>query len=411
MLMTTRSAARPVPPAPMAALLTSTALMNASMAAASAASSMVAADQLGAGWGGLPNAGGVIGTGLGAVLLTAVMRRAHRRAGLRLGYAAATLGGALGVAAVPSGNVVALCLALLLIGLGNAGAQLSRYVAAELYPVSRHGFAISMLMWSGAVGAVSGPLLFSPLGRLAGALGWPPLTGAFLLSATACVGALLAARATPATRQPVTSGGTDVGSPLRALLRLAPARTALTVMVTGQLVMVIVMTATPVDMNMHGQSLGMVGATLSAHTFGMFAFSPLTGRLIDGHGTRPVLIAGVAALAASTTLVTLLPEHASTARMLALFLLGYAWNLCFTGGSTQLSRELPPARRAALEGAADAAIWSLAALAALSSTLVLSTSGDQLLAAASTLLALPAAALLCTDRRATHSGTAAAYRR
>src|SRR5919199_1128410 len=82
----------------MPALFTGVAVMNAAMASASAVSTIAAADQLGPQWSGLPNAAGVIGTGVGALALSRVMTRWGRRAGLLLGYLVATAGAVVAVA-------------------------------------------------------------------------------------------------------------------------------------------------------------------------------------------------------------------------------------------------------------------------------------------------------------------------
>jgi hypothetical protein len=62
-----------------------------------------------------------------------------------------------------------------------------------------------------------------------------------------------------------------------------------------------VMTATPLDMHMHGQGMGSIGVTLSAHTLGMFALSPLTGRFLDSVGP-PVMLGGPITLVVATIL-------------------------------------------------------------------------------------------------------------
>jgi predicted naringenin-chalcone synthase len=72
----------------------------------------------------------------------------------------------------------------------------------------------------------------------------------------------------------------------------------------------------------------------------------------------------------------------------ALFLLGYGWNLCFVGGSGRLARDLPEPVRPHVEGAVDAAVWTIAAAASLLSTVVLSAGGYAVLAWASCALAL-----------------------
>ena len=119
------------------------------------------------------------------------------------------------------------------------------------------------------------------------------------------------------------------------MLRTPAVRSAVAVLATAQTIMVAVMTAAPVEMHRHGHSLGAVGAVLSAHTLGMFALSPLSGRLVDRVGARPVLTAGLAALVVATGAVSAGPPE-TVVRAVALFVLGYGWNLCFVGGSTEL---------------------------------------------------------------------------
>ncbi|WP_345352582.1 MFS transporter [Actinoallomurus liliacearum] len=371
---------------PMTALFCGAALMNAAMAMTGAVSTIVAGDRLGAAWGAVPNTAGVIGTGVGALALTWLAGRRSRRAGLVLGYAAAAFGAGLAIVAVTVGDVLILTLGMLVLGLGNAGAQLSRYAAADLYPAHRRGFALGTLVWAGTVGAVGGPLLLDPSSTAAHRLGAPAMTGPFLAAAVAGTVAVAAALGAPAGR--VQAAASPV--PLRDLVRTSAARTALAVMVAAQVVMVAVMTATPVDMHMHGHGLGAVGMTLSAHTLGMFALSPLTGRLFDRVGARPVMLAGLLSLAVSALLAAIAPGGDLVLRAGALFLLGYGWNLCFVGGSGLLARDLPAAERARVEGAVDATVWSIAAAASLASTLLLSAGGYPALAALScALLSVP----------------------
>ncbi|GAA2165165.1 MFS transporter [Actinomadura napierensis] len=362
---------------PMAALCTGTALMNAAMSMASAPGPLAPADRLGAGWGGVPATAGIVGTGAGALALTRSARRLGRRRGLAGGYLAAAAGSCLAAVGVARGDLVALCAGMLMLGLGNAGAQLSRYAAADLYPSGRRGSAIGLVVWAAAIGAVGGPLLLDPSGGVARELALPPLAGPFLLAflTTAAAAAATATVGAPPDADPPEPGP---GVSVRSLLRGPVTRPALVVMATAQVVMVAVMTAAPLAMRMDGDGLGMVGMTLSAHTLGMFALSPVTGRLVDRCGARPVMVAGVAALAASTGLAA--AGGGAWTRTAALFLLGYAWNLCFVGGSGQLARELPASERADIEGTVDAAVWTIAAASGLLSTVLMSAAGYGVLA-------------------------------
>jgi MFS family permease len=263
---------------------------------------------------------------------------------------------------------------MLLIGLGNAAALLSRYAAAEHHPVGRHGFAIGVVVWAGALGAVGGPLL----------LGWLALADAFLFAALA---AALAAAATLALPR-APSGEVRSRVPLRLLTRTPTARWALAVMATAQVVMGGLMTAAPLGMHQHHATLGTVGTALSAHALGMFVLSPLTGWLLDRFGARQIMLAGLLTMLVATVQLMVAPGDEGL-RVAALFQLGYGWNLCFVGGSGSLANGFAAADRSGVEGAVDAGVWGLAAVAALSSTAVFAAGGY-------TLLGAIAAALLVT---------------
>jgi MFS family permease len=377
----------------MPALFAGVALLNAAMAASSAVSTIVASDQIGPQWSALPNTAGIVGTGLGALALSRMMTRWGRRAGLVLGYLAAVVGASVAAFAVAGDAPALLSCGMLLIGLGNAGAQLSRYVATELYPPQRHGFALGAVVWAGTLGAVGGPLLLNPSARLASTSGWVALTGPFILALAAAGIAALAAIGAPAGRSravaptgrsdaadegPAGERATGERASVRDLMRTPAARAALAVMATAQLAMVVVMTAMPLDMHQHGHGLGTVGAALSAHTLGMFALSPVTGRLLDRLGSQPVMLGGLFTLAVAAALAAAADEPAP--RTAGLFLLGYGWNLCFIGGSGRLTRGLAASERLGVEGAVDASVWTVAAAGSLASTAMLSHGGFPLLA-------------------------------
>src|SRR4051794_13786582 len=123
--------ARPTGPAPtarpMAALVTAAALMNAAMAVASGVGTIVTADRLGLAWGGVAAAAGILGTGLGALALTRLTVRHGRGRALAVGYLVAAVGAVVATGGAATDDVAALLIGMLLLGAGNAAAQLSRY--------------------------------------------------------------------------------------------------------------------------------------------------------------------------------------------------------------------------------------------------------------------------------------------
>jgi MFS family permease len=407
----------PHPTRPVAALFAGAALMNAAMAVTGVVGSIAVADLLGTAWGGLPNTAAIAGTGAGALLLTRLMTARGRRAGVLRGYLAATAGAVLVVVAlavahrrpdVGSGVVVACVVAgMVLVGLGNAAGQLSRYAAAELFPPQRRGFAIGVVVWSGAVGAVGGPLLLAPAEGAAVALRSAPAVGPFALAALATAAAVVVAAAALPVRRPAGDAPSPAAGGRRAVatVRAVPAaRTAAGAMVTGHVVMALVMTAVPLHLHHHGHGIGLLGAVLALHTLGMFVLSPVTGRLVDAVGARRVVLAGVALLVAGAAPAGLSGSAAVLGPVL--FLLGLGWNLCFVGGSTVLAREVPAAERAGVEGVVETAVWGLSGVGSLAATALLAAGGLGALAVVATVVALlPLAAV-----RSSLPGGAAARR-
>ena len=145
---------------------------------------------------------------------------------------------------------------------------------------------------------------------------------------------------------------------------------AIVALVTVQVVMVLIMTMTPLHMTAHDHDLAAVGLVISGHTFGMFGLSPISGRLTDRYGSVPVILAGLALTAFSSVLAAVAPPDGGVVLFIALFLLGYGWNLGYVAGSALLTRDLSLAERTRLQGLTDSLIWSSAAVASLGSGIV-----------------------------------------
>jgi MFS family permease len=157
---------------------------------------------------------------------------------------------------------------------------------------------------------------------------------------------------------------------LRRTVTRPSVATALVSLVAAQVVMVLIMTMTPIHLTDHGHGLETVGLVLSAHTFGMFGLSPISGRLTDRYGSPRVIAAGLVGLAAAALLSALAPADGGFLLTFALFLLGYGWNLCFVAASSLLSHGLALGERTRIQGIADTLTWGTAAFASLSSGLV-----------------------------------------
>ncbi len=382
----------------MGALFAGVALLNTATVGLSTAGTLIIAEGHGPGWSGLPSVASVLGTAAGALSAGFLLPRNGRRRVLLAGYGAAALGALIAFAGALTTSMALLLAGTLLVGLGNGGAQLSRYLAADLYPEERRGRALSMIVWGGTIGALAGPALMPPAAHLASVLGWPSLSGPVAVSAVATAGAALAASILPRGVPERT-----VHPPARftaaAEIRTPAVLRPLLAMVAAQLTMVAVMTMTPLQLQAHGHGLDVVSWVLAAHLFGMFALAPLSGRIADRWGPRVTINAGlgVLALAAATALAA--PTSHATGLPLALFLLGYGWNLVFVGGSAQLSRDLAAETRTRVRGMVDAVVWSASALAGLTSGTLFAGGGYALVVVVGGVLALLPLALVASRPR------------
>lgn len=352
-------------------------------------------------WSGFPSALSILGTAAGTTLLAEAMQRWGRRNGLLCGYLVAAMGAVTAIVAVIKGSFTLLVLGMFTIGLGRSGESLSRYLVADLHPVGRRATAIGWMVWVGTIGAVLGPNSIDPAGRLAVQLGLPPLAGPYLvtLGAYSLVGLLYATLLRPDPTSLIHdedhADETKERIPLAQLLQPARVRVALAVLVVGQVVMVLIMTMTPLHLKLADHQLGTIGLVMSAHIVGMFIFSPVTGRLVDRWGKLPVILIGMAMLLVAAVSALLVPATNVQLVAIALFLLGLGWNFGFVAGSALLSSGMPPRQRARLQGTTDSLIWSSAALASFSSGILLAALGyDALCLVGALLLVIPAAVIL-----------------
>jgi MFS family permease len=235
---------------------------------------------------------------------------------------------------------------------------------------------------------VAGPNLAAPAGRVALALGLPELAGPYLVPivfvGAAAILSFALLRPDPYELADSSSrhdeqGDRSVAVSLASVLARPSVPVAIVALVAGQFVMVLIMTMTPLHMAEHGHDLTAVGVVISGHTFGMFGLSPISGRLTDRYGSVPVILGGLAVVAVASVLAAVAPPDGGAVLFLALFLLGYGWNLGYVAGSALLTHGLSLAERTRIQGLTDTLIWSSAAVASLGSGFVLAYAGYAIL--------------------------------
>jgi MFS family permease len=339
--------------------------------------------------GGLASTCAVVGAAVSATLIAWIAHRWGRRPALVFGYATGA-GGALGATvAVLVGSWPLLLVASVPFGASTAANLAARFAATDLAAPHRRARAIAIVLCATTVGAVAGPNLAYPAQHWADAAGLVPDSGPYLLCAVtfglAAIGILTGLRPDPLliARSVAPTRPRPPGS--RTPRLAPPARLAIAAIVVAHLLMVGVMSMTPVHMGHGGAGLRVVGIVISTHVAAMYALSPLFGWLADrigrflvlGLGAVFMIVAGIMAGAAGHDVVQL------SAGLVAL---GLGWSAILVTGSALLTDTVPTDDRARVQGRADTAMNVSGALGgALAGLMVAGTSY--------TVLALAAAAL------------------
>jgi MFS family permease len=236
----------------------------------------------------------------------------------------------------------------------------------------------------GAVGSVVGPLLIGPSGHRAQQAGLNELVGPYLVTlailAVASLVIYLWLRPDPrdvgrkiAALHPGIMVHPGPARPVPQTLRTPAAVVAVSAMVFSHMVMAMLMCMVSLHMIDHQHTLAGISLVISAHTFGMYAFSMVSGRLTDRWGRGPVILTGSATLVLACVLATVSPDVVPLS--IALFLLGLGWNLCYVSGSALLSDQLSPDERAGTQGANDFLTGLAAAAASFGSGVIFAGAG------------------------------------
>jgi MFS family permease len=389
-------------------LLLAQILSGAGLAAGITVGALLAEQMLGSSrFSGLAIVFFTIGSAAAALGVGRVSQSLGRRAGLSAGYLTGALGSLGVVVAANLGNVVLLFASMLVYGAGVATNLQARYAGADLAAPTRRGRAVSIVLVATAVGAIIGPNLANVTGSLAAEVGVPPLAGPFMLAGAAYAAAglvlwillrpdpLLLARSIAAR----SSEGGDAttrssASTTASATKSEPRRWSWAVasgagiMIITQLIMVGIMTMTPIHIEHHGHGVGITGVVIAAHVAGMFLPSPFSGWLVDRFGYLAIAAAAGVTLVAAGLLAAWGPVDSVATLVLALVLLGLGWNLGLVSGTTVVTDAVPLATRARTQGVVDLGIALAGAGGALSAGLIVTAASYATLTLAGGLLAL-----------------------
>jgi MFS family permease len=313
-------------------------------------------------WSGAAATFSTLGAAIWAIPLSRLAFAKGRRVALALGAALAISGASLVITAAAIKFFPLLLVALFLLGAGSATSLQARFAAADI-PGKKIGRDLSLVVWATTIGAVTGPNLFGPGEVVGGWLNLPELTGPFVFTILAQLLAtsvfwfglrpdpLLVAKVMAAdnlSQKPKLS----IGSALATLRSHPVAAYALISIALSHMVMVAVMSMTPVHVTSHGGSLVVVGFVISLHILGMYAFAPLFGILSDKIGPVKTVLTGQLIYLAAL-LIAGLGSETQLLVTIGLFLLGLGWSAATVSASALLATSVPVEQKTNVQGLSD----------------------------------------------------------
>lgn len=312
-------------------------------------------------WAGSAATFSTLGAAAWAIPLARLAYTRGRRVSLATGAAIAITGATLVITSAAVHFFPLLLVALFLLGAGSAVGLQARFAATDLPSNRSTGRDLSVVVWATTFGAVIGPNLFGP-GEIVGrALGLPTMTGPFVFTILAQAAAttvfwlglrpdpLLVAKQLNAAK---TKGKTSFASAFATLRKYPLAAFAITAIALSHMVMVSVMSMTPIHMKGMGFDLVVVGFTISLHIAGMYAFSPIFGWLSDKLGRIQTVIVGQGIYVAALGIAGF-GQDDRTLVTIGLFLLGLGWSASTVGGAALLTATLPIEEKTNVQGLSD----------------------------------------------------------
>ncbi|WP_439331237.1 MFS transporter [Lysinibacillus antri] len=340
---------------------------GAGLAAGVTVGALIAQQMLGTdAYAGVPTALFTLGSAGAALMVGRLSQRFGRRIGLTTGFLIGGLGAIGVIMAAIVNSIFLLFLSLLIYGAGTATNLQARYAGTDLANSKQRATAISTTMVFTTFGAVAGPNLVNVMGNFALSIGVPSLAGPFILAATAYILAgvvlfimlrpdpLVIARMIEATN-PQTSSNVDLPT-TEKIQNKRGVIVGATIMVLTQIVMVAIMTMTPVHMRHHGHDLGAIGLVIGFHIGAMYLPSLVTGILVDKLGRTAMAIASGTTLLLAGLTAAFASGDSMVFLVIALSLLGLGWNFGLISGTALIVDSTDISTRAKTQGTVDVLI-------------------------------------------------------
>lgn len=292
---------------------------------------------------------------------TILMRKIGRRKGFALSSISAALAVLFAIYALAQASFWMFIVAMMMFGINMAFTQQYRYAAAESVAPKYVPRAVSFVLIGSIGGAFLGPELAT---RGQFWIASIPFAGTMIaLCVLFCIQALLLL-SMRAAQDHDEDDELAAPRPLAEIARQPLFIVAVLGGVVGFGLMTLVMTATPLSMNINdGYSLEQTAGVIRAHVLGMYVPSLFVGFLIEKVGVSRVMVVGAIGLLGTS--IVGLQGHTFLHYWWALVLLGVGWNFLYVGGTTLLTYTYSTAEKFRAQATNEFLVFGMSAIASL----------------------------------------------
>jgi MFS family permease len=311
-----------------------------------------------------------------AVMLTTIpasmlMGAVGRKPGFLLATLIGLVGGCCGVLGIYLESFVLFCLGSMGVGIYTGFGNFFRFAAIEATSGEKRNTALGYVLAGGILAAFIGPSLanygrelfeITYLGTLAAVIVLYGLNGFnFLLMNLP---------------RPVMPTYRTAARPVLRIIGQPGFIVAMASAAIGYSIMVLLMTASPLEMTYQKHAFSEVAFAIQWHVLGMFAPSFVTGHLVNRFGSQLVIMSGACLM----VVCILLNFSGSTVTHFwtALLTLGVGWNFMFIGATSMLTGTYSPTEGARAQAINDFVVFTCAACSSFGAGALLHWLGWQL---------------------------------
>lgn len=258
-------------------------------------------------------------------------------------------------------------------GYYSANGLLYRFVAPELTHPRLKEKAVSIVLAGGLIGGILGPNLSSWSKNIFDA----QFMGAYLILAVAGLLGIIVMQFMDFPDDYRTNQATHTGRPLKEIILQPAFLVALIGSALGYGVMNLMMAGTPLAMQVCGFDFANTAQVLQYHVIGMFAPGFFTGHLVKRYGPIPIMTIGVTLNFIS--IFIMLSGSDLYHFLVALFLLGVAWNFLFNASTILALSAFRPEEKNKAEATINFCVFGTMAVSSFSSGALVTTQGWQFL--------------------------------